>query len=369
MRDRELKVLLVGDYPPPAGGIAIHVEQLHRFLLTRGIRTRVLDIGKGGRSAPGILPVRSRIGYALRLLQFAARGWLLHLHVTGDNSTSWLVIASVVAAGRLFGLPALVTLHSGYVPSYLGGSIRRRLCVRALLAHCSRVIGVSEAIGIALQCAGVPAPLVAVHPAFLGSQLEPGPPPKEFASVRASCKPLLALADHPSSIYGRRIALKALRLIASDFPRVGLALFGPGQRAEAVEAEALAEGVRTRVHDFGELDHAAALGLISRCDAFLRPTTVDGDSVSVREALHLGTPCVASDVAVRPQGTVLFRTADFEDLAEKVVRALREPSPRAAAVDVGPALLEEYQRAWGGRRLVLSGRKAIGGENLQLGPR
>jgi glycosyltransferase involved in cell wall biosynthesis len=372
-----MKVLLVGDYPPPTGGIAIHVQQLQRFLLNGGVRCRVLDIGKGGRPAPGVLAAGNRIGYAYRLLQFAARGWQTHLHVTGDNPKSWLVVASVVAAGRLFGRPALVTLHSGLVPGYLAQSRGRRRFARALLARCSRVIAVSEEIGVALRAADVPARLIAVYPAFLGSQLQPGPPPRNFAAVRASCRPLLAMADHPSSIYGRRDAFRALRLLARDFPGVGLALFGPGHRSEGVESDALAEGVRARVHDFGELDHSSTLGLISRCDAFLRPTTADGDSLSVREALYLGTRCVASDVSARPPGTVLFRGGDCQDLAEKIARALTEPSPLAGTVDVGSALLEEYQRACGPRRLGLSAGGSVGGgaigggavgKTLQLGP-
>lgn len=362
-----MKVLLVGDYPPPTGGIAIHVQQLRRFLLKGGARCKVLDIGEGGVPAPGVLAARSRIRYALRLLQFAARGWQIHLHVPGDNPTSWWIVASAVAIGRVFGRPALVTLHSGLLPVYLAQSPGRRRFARAVLSHCSRVIAVSEEIGSALREADLPAPLIAVHPAFLGSQLQPGLPPKNFATVRGSCRPLLAMADHPSSIYGRRDAFRALRLLTPDFPDIGLAMFGPGQRSESVESDALAEGVRGRVHDFGELDHSSTLGLIARCDAFLRPTSIDGDSLSVREALSLGTRCVASDVSVRPPGTVLFRAEDCQDLAEKIAHALREPTPLAGMVDVGPALLEEYRRAWGSRRLGRPGG-GTAGETLQLGP-
>jgi glycosyltransferase involved in cell wall biosynthesis len=329
----------------------------------------VLDIGKGGRPAPNVIPVRTRLGFALRLVQFAAGGWVLHLHVTGDNPTSWLVIASVIGAGRVFGRPPLVTLHSGLVPRYLADSARRRVLARALLAQSCRSIVVSHEIAAALKSVGVPPALVEVLPAFLGSQLKPGQPPKDFGLVQASFQPLLALADHPSALYGRRVAFQALKMIARHFPRAGLALFGPGSRSQAVEAEALAAGVRARVHDFGELDHSTALGLMSRCDAFLRPTTADGDSVSVREALCLGTPCIASDAAIRPQGTVVFRSEDSKDLAKKVIRCLESPSARPRALDVGPALLEEYERAWARRRPRLFGRENIGRENLELGPR
>ena len=43
----------------------------------------------------------------------------------------------------------------------------------------------------------------------------------------------------------------------------------------------------------GDLPHAATLQAIARSDLMLRTTSYDGDAISVREALHLGTPVVA----------------------------------------------------------------------------
>ena len=68
-----MRVLLVGDYPPPQGGVAIHVQQLHRFLDERGVHVRGLDIGKGGWPAAGVVAVRS----ARMLAQEGARLCLL----------------------------------------------------------------------------------------------------------------------------------------------------------------------------------------------------------------------------------------------------------------------------------------------------
>jgi hypothetical protein len=55
------------------------------------------------------------------------------------------------------------------------------------------------------------------------------------------------------------------------------------------------------------VNHDACLALMSACDVFLRPTLEDGDSISVREALALGVPVVASRVGARPAGAILFR--------------------------------------------------------------
>jgi glycosyltransferase involved in cell wall biosynthesis len=40
-------------------------------------------------------------------------------------------------------------------------------------------------------------------------------------------------------------------------------------------------------------------------DAFLRTTTTDGDALSVKEALYLNKPVLATNVVDRPQGVVL----------------------------------------------------------------
>ncbi len=345
-----MKILLVGDYPPPYGGIAVHVEQLHHFLRGQGIESAVLDIGKGGRPDPDVIPVRTAIHYAKGLFRFASRGWLLHLHVTGDNAKSWLVIASGVAAGWAFGLPAAITLHSGLLPQYLGASAARRMQARAALRGCGHVLAVSEQIRSALLDAGIGPSKISVNPAFCASQLQPGDPPHGFDAIRGDHQPLLAMANHPIPLYGRPLMLRALRLVAENHPRAGLALFGPSISTAELVAEARAEGVESRIRDFGELRHPAALGLIARCDAFVRPTTADGDSVSVREALALGVPCVASDVVARPLGAVLFRAGDALDLARRISESIANQARRVEPADVGPVLLDLYARLDGQHR-------------------
>jgi glycosyltransferase involved in cell wall biosynthesis len=55
-----------------------------------------------------------------------------------------------------------------------------------------------------------------------------------------------------------------------------------------------------------------------RSHVFVRATLEDGDSISVREALALGVPVVASRVGTRPPGTILFHPGDVEDMLSKV---------------------------------------------------
>lgn len=50
---------------------------------------------------------------------------------------------------------------------------------------------------------------------------------------------------------------------------------------------------------------------------FIRATTTDGDSVSLREALYFGAPVLASDVVPRPDNVMLFNL-EKDDLSQKI---------------------------------------------------
>jgi glycosyltransferase involved in cell wall biosynthesis len=75
----------------------------------------------------------------------------------------------------------------------------------------------------------------------------------------------------------------------------------------------------------GDVDHEITLSLIERSDVLLRPTYFDGDAVSIREALFLDTPVVATDNGMRPAGVDLISMPPrAETLAAKVVEVLSD---------------------------------------------
>ncbi|MFZ6041304.1 glycosyltransferase [Vibrio natriegens] len=58
--------------------------------------------------------------------------------------------------------------------------------------------------------------------------------------------------------------------------------------------------------------------LFKMVDLFIRPTTTDGDSVSIREALYLNCPVVASNVVPRPDDVVTFNLFDNDEMYKNV---------------------------------------------------
>jgi glycosyltransferase involved in cell wall biosynthesis len=106
-------------------------------------------------------------------------------------------------------------------------------------------------------------------------------------------------------------------------------------------------GVETAViwHFEERLTYALKPGVV-----FLRPTYIDGDSVSVREALDAGCDVIASDAAERPDGCRLFATGDESDFALKLQESISRPRlrklPQKSEYREGPtgSIIDLYRR-------------------------
>ncbi len=350
-----MKIALVGNWPPPHGGISVHVAGLARALRERGARVRVLDIGSGRRAGVERVPARGPAAYGAALAAAALEGWLLHVHTNGANVKSWMVALAAGRARRPFGPHGVLTIHSGHCPPWLAGSADRRLLARTASAGYGKVVAVNEPIAAALAAAGVPRRLLTVLSPFSPSLAEPGVAPPALAAVRLRHTPLYCAALAPGPTYGEDLLVPAFERVRARWPRAGLVVFGPGTR----RGLAASAGESGGVYALGELEHPAAVATMRVCDVFVRPSRTDGDSVSVREALAVGRLVVASDVGLRPPGCLLFPVGDARALAERLVEAGRAPRPRASVAplrDPVDDLWAIYSALQGGPPLPSGGR-------------
>ena len=96
------------------------------------------------------------------------------------------------------------------------------------------------------------------------------------------------------------------------------------------------------------MPHAVTLKATAEAAALLRTTLYDGDSVSVREALRLGTPVIATDNGMRPANVRLIPLNDVAALERAVFeqtqrpKGQQEPAPPSDANL--QAVLDVYKR-------------------------
>lgn len=122
--------------------------------------------------------------------------------------------------------------------------------------------------------------------------------------------------------YGFDLLMDAVSRLNRKYPELGCLVIGSGEDRSAAEELIRKCRLGGSVFLAGDLDHQLCLTAISRSTAFVRPTFRDGDSISVREAMSLGVPVVASNVGTRPEGTLLFEVGDLEALISQIERAL-----------------------------------------------
>jgi glycogen(starch) synthase len=333
-----LDVLLVGDYPPPAGGIAVHALRLHQALRARGLSVRGIDIGAGGRLRPEVLPTRSAVRLLGEVHRATQGGALVHLHTSGNNAKSFALALAVGSAAR----ESVLTLHSGLLPGFLAQRRSRRDLARTACSRFRAVLCVSRAQQDALESAGVTG--IEVVSPFIDGPLMPEEPWPELRRLRSQAQPLIAVACHPSPVYGAELALEAIKLLRRRWPLAKLVLFGPGGEELGFRLERTADEAGDMAVWLGELSPSRALAVIRAADVFLRPTGTDGDALTVREALALGVRCVASDAVPRPPGVVTYPGGRAEECARAVELSLTLPAPSPQTVGSLPQILEVYRR-------------------------
>jgi glycosyltransferase involved in cell wall biosynthesis len=112
------------------------------------------------------------------------------------------------------------------------------------------------------------------------------------------------------------------------YPRAGLVIAGSGSLESALRAYIQAKPYASDVLLYGDMPHPITLAAMAQASVCLRLTLYDGDSIAVREALHLGTPVIATDNGMRPPGVVLVPKQDPTAWLEALARVLaRQPDP------------------------------------------
>jgi glycosyltransferase involved in cell wall biosynthesis len=320
------QVAIVGPYPPPYGGMSVGIQRLGRYLEANGVDFLVYN--EAGRSFPAER-VQGVGGPRRTLLRAFMAGPRRILHY---QNLDWRMRCLVTLWGMLTGRKSVVSIHAEYHEFSMKGPPLQNALIRFFLKRTSAVIACNPAI--VEQIVGLTGDRSRVHhvPAFMLP-----PPSAADAALPADLEAFLAVHSPRllwmgwAELWGGRDAygldqtLTLLERLRERFPDLGCVLWFSGIRDEAYWKALWQRCVERGLDRMLFVQNAGLpeiFPLFRRCDVYLRPTVTDGDSVSVREALALGTPVVASDAAPRPSACVTFRTSDADDFLSKVETVL-----------------------------------------------
>ncbi|MCA1629072.1 MAG: glycosyltransferase family 4 protein [Acidobacteria bacterium] len=325
-----MKVLQLGPYPPPWGGVQANLVSIREYLLRRGHGCAVVNVTRHRKPEADEVYYPETPAQLLRHLR-RLRYDIIHLHVGGGLPARLLGLAlacATVGRGK-----SVLTFHSGGYPSSPEGRTARPATLRGFVfRRFDRVIAVNEEIAGMFRRFGVaPARVRLILPHALSAAptgVELGEPLRGFFGAHEKVLLTVGLLEPEYDLAAQIDALGAVR---ERFPGAGLVIIGSGSLEGELRRLIAEKPYAGHVLLCGDVPHEATLRAVSESDLFLRTTLYDGDAISVREALHLGVPVVATDNGMRPGGVALVPVADGRALVAAIDAHLsRERAPRGA---------------------------------------
>lgn len=306
-------IILFGKFPPPIGGVTIHVYRLAHWLGEyRDVHINVVQ--------PSFIGFIKLISY---FIFNRNKKTILHLQTSNPFA---LIFSTFFKIATLSKIKIVKSIHSEY---WFEKNLIKSKFITIINFCLKRLDGlICDSSAIAVKF--VP---IVKHVKVIIPFLPPSFPKTELKSISYylqfnfdnGCNLIFnayKLVENSSGkdVYGLDILFEALPLISK---KTNVILLIPvvtdKQKKDILNFSEIIHKINHNVNLFLFSD-ASIEGwkIIASADIFVRPTRTDGDALSVREALYFNTVCISSNAAQRPVGTILFESENPYDLADKI---------------------------------------------------
>ncbi|MBN1344005.1 MAG: glycosyltransferase family 4 protein [Phycisphaerae bacterium] len=327
---------IIGAYPPPYGGIAVYHERLLAHLDEAGIDYMLYNtVGKSEVPGRVVSIAAHRHRWFARQLLFGRE------RVVFLSANQWAPWLGSWYSTHVRGKKIIIAFHGESVCRawQSHGSVFRKMLLSGLRSA-ERLFAVNEYIRDFLEEVGGLGHKTLVTPAFIPPVCRDEDMAHVPEAVKSFCRnhdpavlavgaPILrapAPGDAPIDLYGIDMTIEMVDRLRSSFPGVGVLWFMLDFVGSLPEYE---QKMRAEVERRGLQGHwmfctplSTFYPIYSLVDLFVRPTSTDGDAVSIREAMHFGVPTIASDAVPRPEGVILFKRRDQESYERTVTHTL-----------------------------------------------
>ena len=313
------KILIIGRTPPPIGGVSVHVE---RLLTVLGNKFDVAHINLRKISFKDF----KKVFYAQ----------LIHINISNVN-----VIFILTFIFKLLGKKNIITIH-GNVGRMRGIKFRlflmaSRLCLKVIVLNNSsqQLLYDHGLVNLTKISAFIPPAKIDKLPINVERALIQKK--KKYKNLFCTNAWRAVFDKYGTETYG----IIGLLEIFKDL-EYGLVVSDPSASySHKINKEKIniPENVYfiTGNHDFN--------AVLQLCDAFLRTTSTDGDSLSVREALYLRKSVLASDVVDRPSGVILYEYGNKHSLM-KNIRLIASGDVILKQQDTGKPTIEDIKELY-----------------------
>lgn len=307
-------IIQIGPYSA-IGGVGIHIKRLEA-LISESFDVNIIDETSLDEADDKIFNIRNK--KLFKYLNFIINAKIVHIH----SGVWWLQIFHIIIA-KLFIKKTVITIHSWKL-----NNPWKRYITSYFIKKTDIIITVSDQVSRDLKLKRYK-----LIPAFL-------PPvfsvekrlPENLDEVLKSEKIIISsnasrlVTYNNQDLYGLDMCINlAEKIKINKKPYLIIFII-----ASLINGKKLYNNYKQiifekKLHDqiYLHLGSISFINLIKQSDIIIRPTNTDGDAVTIREAIYLEKPVIASDVVVRPKGTVLFKNRDVDDLYSKIENVIK----------------------------------------------
>lgn len=361
-KNKKIKIAIIGTYPPPYGGISIHIKRMKNYLEKNCIECIVYNESRivEYENIINVKPINSHKKFIFKILFLKSN--VLHFHSTN------LKIRMLLGWYKFLGKKIILTIHGESLHNQL---IRLNFMGRYLLLlslkNLDKIICVKSSIKEELLDLGFNSKKIKVIPAFIppnSDETEVKQLPDFFHIIRHKHKFLITANAsriafyNNEDLYGVDLSIELMkRLINKGYKDIGFIYVIPD-----IDDYNYFEKMQKLVKKYNLEDNfhfytkpVAYPAVINICNLFIRPTNTDGDALSIREALLLKKPSIASDVGKRPEGTIIFKNRNIEDLYIKITDVINNHDKYRTKIeniefeDNAKKVLEVYKEVLNGK--------------------
>lgn len=135
------------------------------------------------------------------------------------------------------------------------------------------------------------------------------------------------MLNNGKDVYGYKQMLAIYKRVLSKYSNVGLVycIADVSDAAGICDIEQCAKELGVYNKIFWQRGSLPTLQpLWEKIDVYVRPTSTDGDSLAIREAIEAGAHVVTTDVVKRPSRCTIYHFGDVEDASDKILDVFKE---------------------------------------------
>lgn len=329
-----MKINIIGPFPPPYGGISVHVKRMMLYLINNNIDVTIYNESKDySKNYENISVIGSYKKFIFKIPFL--KGDIIHFHTISKK------IRILMVFYKILNKKIILTIHGESLHDQLEDSnwISKKLLLFSM-KKINKIVCVNSNTIKELISLGISNKKLVYIPAYIN----PIENEYDFISIPENIRTFIDNSNflisangsvrfyNKEDLYGIDMLIELIKKLKDNGYNVSLLIALLGTNMENDREKSYYEDLKNKINIYNlqneimifEVTDTEFYPILKKSKLFLRPTNTDGDAVSIREAIYYKVITIASDVVKRPEGTILFKTRDVGDLYKKTIRVINK---------------------------------------------